>query len=443
MYIKYYIIIMLNIKLLFNNINKFLKKIKYRISNNFNIKLLLKIYNDYKKIKFDIEYLQFKKNHLSNRFFFYKKNKLNILYLIYFIKLIKENILFKKKKLKILYLELNKYILNIPNIPLEDVPIGNNNKNNRVINYWGNTKKKYSFKLLDHIKLCKFTNNLDFKQSSLLSGTSFVVMKNVIALLYRAISQFMINYHIKENNYNEIYVPYIVKVNSLYNAGQLPKFKNNIYYVHKNNDINKFKYALIPTSEVALINLFKDKIFKETELPIKLVSNTPCFRAESISYGKNNKGLIRLNQFDKVELIQIVKPNNSVLSLDELTSNAEKILQLLKIPYRKVLLSTGTMGFSSCKTYDIEFWSPVNKKFLEVSSCSNTSDFQSRRINIKYYDVIKNKKKFVHIINGSGLAVGRTLIAILDNYQVENRVIKIPKVLIKYMNGIKYINFNK
>ncbi len=434
---------MLNIKLLFNNIDKFLKKIKYRVSNDLNIKLLLEIYNDYKKIKFDIEFLQFKKNYLSNKCFFYKNKNIDILDLINFIKLIKENIIFKKNKLKILFLKLNNFILNIPNIPLKDVPIGKNDKNNKIINYWGNNNKKYNFKILDHIKLCKYTDNLNFKQSSFLSGSSFVVMKNIIAMLYRSISSFMIDYHVNKNKYNEVYVPYIVKINSLYNAGQLPKFKDNIFYVHKNNNINNYKFALIPTSEVALINLFKDKIFKEFELPVNLVSNTPCFRAESISYGKSNKGLIRLNQFDKVELIKIVKPSDSLISLDKLTNDAEKILKLLKIPYRRVLLSTGSMSFSSCKTYDIEFWSPVSKKFLEVSSCSNTSDFQSRRINIKYYDVIKNKKIFVHIINGSGLAVGRTLIAILDNFQIDKRIVKIPKVLIKYMNGIKYINFNK
>ncbi len=433
---------MLNIKLLFNNVNKFLKKIKYRLPDDININLFLEIYFDYKKIKNDIEFLQSRKNYLSNKYFFYKNNKNDIIYLSSFIKLIKENIIFKKKKIKILFIKLNKYLLNIPNIPLKDVPIGSNDKNNKIISYWGNYNKNYSFKILDHIELCESNDSLNFKQSSFLSGSSFVVMKNVIAMLYRAISQFMINYHINKNNYSEIYVPYIVKIDSLYNAGQLPKFSNNIFYIYKNNDLKYNKFALIPTSEVALINLFKNKIFKEIELPIKLVSNTPCFRAEPVSYGKKSRGLVRLNQFDKVELIQIVKPDCSQSSLEKLTNNAEKILQLMKIPYRRVLLSTGSMGFSSCKTYDIEFWSPVSRKFLEVSSCSNTSDFQSRRINIKYYDIMENKKKFVHIINGSGLAVGRTLIAILENFQIENKIIKIPKVLIKYMNGIKYINFN-
>lgn len=268
-------------------------------------------------------------------------------------------------------------------------------------------------------------------------------MKDIIAILYRAISQFMINYHILNNNYKEIYVPYIVKVDSLYNSGQLPKFENNIFYVYKKCDLIKDKFALIPTSEVCLINLFRNKVFKESDLPIKLVSNTPCFRAESISYGKKSKGIFRLNQFDKVELVQIVNPNNSMKSLNELTFDAENILIKLNIPYRKVLLCTNSMNFSSCKTYDIEYWSPINNKFLEISSCSNTSDFQSRRINIKYYDKLFNIKRLVHIINGSGLAVGRTLIAILENHQIDKGILKIPKVLIKYMNGIKYINFNK
>ncbi len=432
---------MLNIKLLLSDVNKFLIKIKSRISK-INLKLLLEIYYDYKKIKFEIEFFQFKRNFLSKRVLFYKNKNLNIFYLKIFIKLIKENIIFKKKKLNILLLKLNNYILNIPNIPNKDVPIGNNKKYNKIIYYWGVIKKN-NFNVLNHIKFCKNKDYINFNESASLSGSSFVVIKNVMALLYRSISQFMIDYHVFNNKYNEIYVPYIVKIDSLYGSGQLPKFKNDIFYVYKKNDLNKEKLALIPTSEVSLINLFKNKIINENELPIKLVSNSPCFRSESISYGKNNKGIFRLNQFDKVELIQIVNPNKSLLSLEELTNDAEKILRLLKIPYRKVLLCTKFMNFSSCKTYDIEFWSPVNNKFLEVSSCSNTSDFQSRRINIKYYNNNKKKNIFVHIINGSGLAIGRTLIAILENHQIEKGIVKIPKVLIKYMNGIKYINYLK
>ncbi len=431
---------MLNIKILLKDINNFINIIKNRISK-LEIKLLLKTYNSYKKIKFDIEYLLFKKKVLSKKFFILKKKNINVFYLKNFILMFKENINFKNKKKNKIFLKLNNIILNIPNIPDKDVPEGNNDNDNKIVGFWGINKEKKN--ILDHIKFCEKSGNLNFNESILLSGSSFVVMKGIIASLYRSISQFMINYHILKNKYKEVYVPYIVKVDSLYNSGQLPKFENNIFYVYKNYDLYKNKFALIPTSEVSLINLFKNKIINENDLPIKLVSNTPCFRAESISYGKKNKGIFRLNQFDKVELVQIVHPDNSMDSLDELTFHAESILIKLKIPYRKVLLCTKSMNFSSCKTYDIEYWSPINKKFLEISSCSNTSDFQSRRINVKYLDKEFNIKRLVHIINGSGLAVGRTLIAILENFQIDKGIVKIPKVLIKYMNGIKYINFNE
>ncbi len=431
---------MLNIKFLLKDIDNFVNIIKNRISK-LEIKLLLDVYNDFKKIKFDIEFLQFKKKILSKKFFILKKKKINVIYLKNFIIMFKENINFKNKKKDEIYFKFKNIILNIPNIPYKDVPKGNSDKDNKIISFWGVIKRNKN--ILDHIEFCKNSDSLNFKESTLLSGSSFVVMKDIIAILYRAISQFMINYHILNNNYKEIYVPYIVKVDSLYNSGQLPKFENNIFYVYKKCDLIKDKFALIPTSEVCLINLFRNKVFKESDLPIKLVSNTPCFRAESISYGKKSKGIFRLNQFDKVELVQIVNPNNSMKSLNELTFDAENILIKLNIPYRKVLLCTNSMNFSSCKTYDIEYWSPINNKFLEISSCSNTSDFQSRRINIKYYDKLFNIKRLVHIINGSGLAVGRTLIAILENHQIDKGILKIPKVLIKYMNGIKYINFNK
>ncbi len=432
---------MLNIKILLKNIDNFIKIIKNRISK-LDINILLELYNDFKKIKFDIEFLQFKKKVFSKKFYLFKNNKINIFYLKKIIIMIKENIIFKIKKKKEIFFKLNKIMLNIPNIPDKDVPEGLCDNDNKIISNWGIIKKK-KFNILDHVKFCEKGDNLNFNESILLSGSSFVIIKGIIALLYRSISQFMIDYHIFNNNYKEVYVPYIVKIDSLYNSGQLPKFENNIFYVYKKCDLLKNKFALIPTSEVSLINLFKNRILNKKDLPIKLVSNTPCFRAESISYGKNNKGIFRLNQFDKVELIQIVDPLNSMKYLEKLTYDAEKILRILNIPYRKVLLCTNSMSFSSCKTYDIEYWSPVNKKFLEISSCSNTSDFQSRRINVKYYDDDLKEKKFVHMINGSGLSIGRTLIAILENHQIDKGIVKVPKVLIKYMNGIKYINYNE
>ncbi len=428
---------MLNIKFLLDNYHILSKQ-----SNNcvsfLSIKKLIYFYNRNKYLKFEIELLQSKRNFFTKKFFSFKKKE--IFFLKKYIKFFKVNILFKKKIFKRNLSFLQKKILKIPNIHHKDVPLGNNDIDNKIILNWGFIKKK-SFKIMDHIEFGKLTNNLNFNDATNISGSGFVIMKNSIALLYRAISQFMLNTHVEKNYYSEIYVPYIVNKSSLYGTGQLPKFCDDIFYVNYKNK-NKNNYALIPTSEVSLVNLFRNKILDEKKLPIKLVANTPCFRCESKSYGKNNRGLIRLKQFDKVELVQVVKPNYSMLALDQLTNDAEKILQMLNLSYRKVLLCSGLTSFSSCKTYDLEVWSPIDKSYIEVSSCSNTCDFQSKRINARYKNKRLNKNIFVHIINGSGLAISRILVAILENYQIDTGIVKIPKVLLKYMNGIKFIRFN-
>ncbi len=427
---------MLDIKFLLDNYNVLSKQLNNRISY-FDIKKICFLFNKKKQIKFEIELLQFKRNFFTKKFFIYIKK--DSFFLKDIIKYFKVNINFKKKILNKISLILQKILFSIPNIPHKSVPLGKNDSNNKIIYNWGIIKKKK--KILSHIKFGKLTGNLNFDDSSNISGSGFVIMKNNIALLYRAISQFMLDIHTKKNFYSEIYVPYIVNISSLYGSGQLPKFYKDIFYISSKREKN-INYALIPTSEVSLINLFKNKILNDSDLPIKLVSNTPCFRSESKSYGKNNRGLIRLKQFDKVELIQIVKPQNSMLALEELTNSAEVILKKLNLSYRKVLLCSKLMSFSSCKTYDLEVWSPLDKSYIEVSSCSNTWDFQSRRINIRYKNVQLNKNIFVHIINGSGLAIGRILMLILENFQIDTGVIKIPDVLLNYMNGIKFIKLN-
>lgn len=426
---------MLNIKLLLSNISYFIDKIKIR-DEKFNINLLLKNYYLYKSLKFNIDLLRSKKKIFSKKFFYYRKKNINIIIIKYFIKLIKYNIIFNKKRINKVLIKLNKILLYIPNIHNCDVPVGKNDNDNLIIYKWGN-KKKYSFKILDHIKFIELSSKLNFNKVSNISGKCFSIIKGDIAFLYRAISQFMLDIHINLSKYNEVYVPYIVKDECLYGSGQLPKFSSNLFYI-KNKNCNNL--VLIPTAEVPLVNLFKNDILNEKDLPIKLVSNTPCFRYESKSYGKNNRGLIRLNQFDKIELVQIVKPYKSMNVLEELTNDAEKILKMLNLHYRKVLLCTNSMNFSSSKTYDIEVWSPIDNNYIEISSCSNTLDFQSRRMNIRYKNLYKKKNIFVHILNGSGLAIGRTLVAIIENFQVDTGVLKIPNVLLKYMNGKKYIN---
>ncbi len=430
---------MLDIKLLLNNVSFFLKKIKDRFCD-FDIKYFLDIYYNYKNLKFEIEFLQSKRNFFSKKFFLYKNKKYDFLYLKNIVKLIKYNLFFKKKRINKVLKKLNYIIDYIPNLFYFNIPVGNNDKKNLLIYKWG-IKKKYKYKILDHIKLGKFNNNLNFNESSVISGSCFSVMRNNFSLLYRALSQFMLDFHTKKNNYCEVYVPYIVKSISLYGTGQLPKFSDDIFYISTKKKNSNFNYALIPTSEVSLVNLFRNKVLDKNDFPIKLVSNTPCFRFESKSYGKNNRGLIRLNQFDKIELIQVVNSCDSMNYLEKLTSDAEMILKKLNLSYRKVLLCTGSMSFSSCKTYDLEVWSPIDNSYIEVSSCSNTWDFQSRRINVKYYDKKLNKNIFCHIINGSGLAIGRTLVAILENNQIDTGIVKIPNVLIKYMNGLKYLKF--
>ncbi len=426
---------MLDIKLMLSNKSFFEKKIQSRI-NNFSFNNIIILYDQYRSLKYEIEFLQFKRKFFTKKIYLYIKTKKKIDKIITYVKLIRYNIIFKKKILKQICVKLHHIVSYIPNIPEENIPFGFNDNCNKIVYSWG-IKKNYSFTLMSHIEIGKYKNKLDFTSSGILSGSNFVVMRDDIASLYRAITQFMLDTHIRKSNYCEIYVPYIVKSNVLYGTGQLPKFDEDIYYLKEKEGLSNL--SLIPTSEVCLVNLFTNKILKESDFPIKLVANTPCFRYESGSYGKKNKGLFRLHQFDKVELVQIVHPENSFFALEQLTNDAEGILKMLNLPYRKILLCTNKMSFSACKTYDIEVWSPVTETYLEVSSCSNTSDFQSRRINARYYDLKKNKNILVHAINGSGLAVGRTLIAILENYQVSKGVIKIPDVLINYMNGLHYI----
>jgi len=312
-------------------------------------------------------------------------------------------------------------------------------KDNQVIYSWGKIKKM-DFLVKNHVDLGNKINFFDWKTSAKISGTNFVIMKGKIAKLYRVLSQFMLDLHIDKHKYKEIYVPYIVHKKSLYGTGQLPKFNSDLFSINFLKNSNKNDYFLIPTAEVPLTNLVQNKILIKSKLPYKFVANTPCFRNESTSYGKNFKGLIRLHQFDKVELVQIVLPKNSKKTLEKITLHAEKVLKLLKLPYRKVLLCTGKTNFSSAQTYDLEVWFPSQKSYREVSSCSNMLDFQARRMNARYFDKSKKKNTYVHTLNGSGLAIGRTLAAILENYQCRDGSIKIPKILRKnYMNGLKFI----
>ncbi len=282
------------------------------------------------------------------------------------------------------------------------------------------------------------TGGLDFASAVKLSGSRFVVMKGQVARMHRALTQFMLDLHTTEHGYTEMYVPYLVNADSLRGTGQLPKFGEDLFHTKPATE-EGIGMSLIPTAEVPLTNMVRDVILDEDELPLRMTAHTPCFRSEAGSYGRDTRGLIRMHQFDKVELVQIVKPEESMDALEELTGQAERVLQLLKLPYRKVVLCTGDMGFGSTKTYDLEVWLPAQDTYREISSCSNMGDFQARRMQARFRRKSEKKPELVHTLNGSGLAVGRTLVAVLENYQQEDGRIEVPEVLRPYMGGLTHI----
>jgi seryl-tRNA synthetase len=345
-------------------------------------------------------------------------------------KLAKEQILIKAK--------LDTVLSSIPNIPCEDVPEGKDENYNIEILKKG-IIPKFDFQIKSHYELGEKLDMLDFDLATKTSGSRFVFVKGKLALLERAISNFMLDVHTNTNNYKEISPPLIASANSMYGTGQLPKFKNDQFEL-KLDDKEDQKY-LIPTAEVILTNMAKDKIFNIDKLPIRLVASTPCFRKEAGSYGKDTRGMIRQHQFYKVEMVSLVEPDNCLEELDRMTKCATKILDLLKLPYRQIILCGGDIGFSSEKTFDIEVWLPSENNYREISSCSSCGSFQARRMKARYKNK-KNETKFLGTLNGSGLAVGRTLVAILENYQQSDGTIKIPDVLKPYMNNLDKITNN-
>lgn len=348
----------------------------------------------------------------------------------------------KKAQLDHIQSQLEEVTLSVPNLPADDVPQGKDESDNVEISRWGEPKS-YDFELKDHVDLGEIGGGLDFASATKLTGARFIVMKGQFARLHRAIAQFMLDLHTEEHGYTEMYVPYLVNSDSLFGTGQLPKFGEELFHTEplteKVNDEDPRKLSLIPTAEVPLTNMVRDTITDEVELPIKMTAHTPCFRSEAGSYGRDTRGLIRMHQFDKVELVQITKPEDSMDALEQLTSHAEKVLQLLELPYRKVILCTGDMGFGARKTYDLEVWVPAQETYREISSCSNMWDFQARRMQARFRRKGEKKPELVHTLNGSGLAVGRTMVAILENNQQKDGRIAIPAVLQKYMNGLTHI----
>lgn len=324
----------------------------------------------------------------------------------------------------------------IPNLLDESVPVGKDEDDNVEVKRWG-TPREFDFDVKDHVDLgYGVDKGLDFESGAKLAGTRFAVMRGKIAKLHRALAQFMLDMHTEEHGYQEMYVPYLVNANSLYGTGQLPKFGEDLFHT----DLSGKKFSLIPTSEVPLTNMYRDEIVDEAELPIKMTAHTPCFRSEAGSGGRDIRGLIRQHQFDKVEMVQLVKPENSFTALDELTGHAEAVLEKLELPYRTMALCSGDIGFSAMKTFDLEVWLPAQNTYREISSCSNMGAFQARRMQARFRNSETNKPELLHTLNGSGLAVGRTLVAILENNQQADGSIDIPAALQPYMNGLTNIS---
>ncbi|HDL7421618.1 TPA: serine--tRNA ligase [Yersinia enterocolitica] len=344
-----------------------------------------------------------------------------------------------KAELDKLQNEIRDLALSIPNLPDDSVPVGKDENDNLEVSRWGEPRQ-YDFEVRDHVSLGEMAGGLDFAAAVKLTGARFVVMKGQIARMHRALAQFMLDLHTEKHGYLETYVPYLVNHATLYGTGQLPKFGGDLFHTKPlEEESDSSNYALIPTAEVPVTNLVRDEILEEESLPLKMTAHTPCFRSEAGSYGRDTRGLIRMHQFDKVEMVQITRPEDSMAALEELTSHAEKVLQLLELPYRKMLLCTGDMGFGSSKTYDLEVWLPAQNTYREISSCSNMWDFQARRMQARCRNKTDRKTRLVHTLNGSGLAVGRTLVAVLENYQQADGRIQVPEVLRPYMGGLEFI----
>ncbi len=415
---------MINIKNLREDINQVSSSLLTR-GYELDVDSFVSLDEQRKVLQVEVEDLQSQRKILSNNFGKMKSNNEDTTSLKVEIDKINDVLDKKDENLQLLLNEINTFLLNIPNIPHANVPLGKNESENVVIKTFGEIT---STNLLDHLDISK---NIDTDLAAKLAGSRFSVLKGDIAKLQRALISFMLDIAIK-NGYKEHYVPFMANTDSLTGTGQLPKFEEDLFKASDN-------LYLIPTAEVPLTNIYRNELVNEKDTPVKLTSHTPCFRSEAGSYGKDTKGLIRQHQFEKIELVQVTKAESSLDDLDGLLANAEEILELLELPYQVIELCTGDLGFSSCKTYDIEVWMPSQSKYREISSCSNFSDFQARRANIKIK--YNDRKELAHTINGSALAVGRTLIALIENRYDGKDSITLPESLIPYY-GKSEVNLN-
>ncbi|ARU64702.1 serine--tRNA ligase [Histophilus somni] len=427
---------MIDPTLLRNNLSEIAEKLKVRRGFILDVNKFSQLEEQRKTLQIKTETLQAERNSRSKTIGAAKARGEDISTLLAEVDHMGAELNTVKEELANVLTEIEQLALTIPNIPADEVPLGKDDSDNKEVFRWG-TPKKFDFEVKDHVALGEILGGLDFAAGVKLSGARFAVIKGQIARMHRALAQFMLDLHTEQHGYTEAYVPYLVNHTTLYGTGQLPKFGEELFHIKPLE--NEQTYALIPTAEVPVTNLVRDEIIDEADLPIKMTAHTPCFRSEAGSYGRDTRGLIRMHQFDKVELVQIVEPEKSMEALEELTNQAEKVLQLLNLPYRKVLLCTGDMGFGATKTYDLEVWIPAQNTYREISSCSNMWDFQARRMQARCRAKGDKKTRLVHTLNGSGLAVGRTLVAILENYQNADGSITVPEVLRPYMNGIEII----
>lgn len=342
---------------------------------------------------------------------------------------IKQALMDAEAELAKVQIEWDDFVKAIPNMPADEVPAGKSDEDNVEVRRWA-MPRSFHFPIKDHVDLGAALGGLDFEVATKITSSRFAVLRGGVARLHRALAQFMLDTHTNKHGYEEVNVPFVVNADSLYGTGQLPKFEEDLFKLTDERNL-----YLIPTAEVPVTNIYRDEIVEESQLPIKLVCHSPCFRSEAGSYGRDTRGMIRQHQFEKVELVQFVRPEESDQALEELVGHAEKILQDLGLPHRTVILCGGDIGFSSAKTYDIEVWVPSQNKYREISSCSSFRDFQARRMMARFRNSETGKPELLHTLNGSGLAVGRTLLAVLENYQLDDGSVTIPEVLRPYMGG--------
>jgi seryl-tRNA synthetase len=401
----------------------------------FDKELFVELEKQRKVHQINAQDLQEKRNDISKKIGIEKSKGNNAEKLMTDVAQINESLKNQNNALYSIQNKIQDYLLNVPNLPHKSVPHGLSEASNMVVKEVGD-KKIFDFEVKDHVDLGQRLG-LDFDMGSKLSGSRFAVIRSKLALLHRALGQFMLDTHTQDHGYEECYTPYLVNNESLLGTGQLPKFEEDLFITKKGGSEDSL--YLIPTGEVPLTNIVRDTIVDKNDLPMKLTALTPCFRSEAGSYGKDTKGMIRQHQFDKVELVQITHPDKSYKALEEMLGHAESIMQKLNLPYRVVSLCSGDMGFGAAKTFDIEVWVPSQNSYREISSVSNCEAFQARRLMARFRDDDK-KNKYLHTLNGSGVAVGRAMVAIMENYQLKNGDIQVPEVLIPYMGGVEVIS---